>query len=41
MKKEVIHRIFCGKKNQLTPALAGVMGMDCIGFSQVNAANFG
>ena len=42
VKKEVIHRIFCGeKKNQLAPALAGVIGIDSIGFSQINAANFG
>jgi hypothetical protein len=26
---------------QLTLALAGVIGIDCIGFSQIKAANFG
>nr|WP_315155956.1 hypothetical protein [uncultured Flavobacterium sp.] len=41
VNKDVIRRIFAVKKNQLAPALAGVMGIDCIGFSQINAANFG
>jgi len=25
----------------LAPALAGVIGMDCVGFSQIKAADFG